>query len=123
MGHEGCSSGSCSGTSQSSSKCDCGSNCGSKGCCGSGSQKCDSGCHQGKYTDQLLHLADEAWMEVLKDKIKDEIRQNNGDHINQLAKLVSSANHARWKDKMQSKKDCDDFECQLKNLLDAPYEK
>ena len=130
MGHESCcSQGSCSGTSQSS-KCGCGSNCGcgSKGCncgygCGCGSQKCSCGCHQGKYSDQLLHLADEAWMEVLKEKIKDEIRQNNGDQINQLAKLVSSANHARWKDKMQAKKDCDDFDCQLKNLLGSPNKK
>ena len=128
MGHESCcSQGSCSSNGAQSSKCACGPNCGcgSKGC-GSGcgcSQKCSCGCQQGKYSEQLLHLADEAWMEVLKEKIKDEIRQNSGDQINQLAKLVSTANHARWKDKMQSKKDCEDFECQLKNLLGCPNKK
>jgi len=56
-------------------------------------------------------------MELLKERIKEEIKQNGGDHINQLAKLVATANHARWKDKMLVKKDVEDFENQLKNLF------
>jgi len=56
-------------------------------------------------------------MELLKEKIKEEIARNAGDQLNGLAKLVSTANHARWKDKMQTKRDHEDFESQLKNLL------
>lgn len=112
MGHDchgSCSQGSCS-CSQGS----CSANKGS--CCGC--QNCKCACHQhGKYADELLQLADAAWMEVLKEKIKEEIRANAGDQINQLAKLVSTANHARWKDKMQSKKDYENFENQLRNAL------
>lgn len=75
-------------------------------------------CHQHEsYADLLLHLADEAWMEVLKEKIKDHIRQASGEHINQLAKLVSEANHAQWKDKFQKKKDHCEFEERLHALL------
>lgn len=114
MGHHDCH-GSCS---QGSCSCSQGGCCSSnKGSCCS-CHNCKCSCHQqGKYADELLQLADSAWMEVLKEKIKDEIRANAGDQINQLAKLVSSANHARWKDKMQSKKDHEDFECQLRNAL------
>ncbi len=113
MGHD--SHGSCS-----QGSCSCSQGCSSKkqggNCCGC--QNCKCSCHQnGKYADELLQLADDAWMELLKEQIKEEIRTNGGDQINQLAKLVSTANHARWKDKMQSKKDHENFECQLKSAL------
>jgi hypothetical protein len=109
-----------SGSSQSSkcgccTKCGCASKGGCQSGCGCGCQSCH--CHQEKYADQLLRLADDAWMEILKEKIKEEIRLNGGEQLTQLAKLVSTANHARWKDKMQGKKDHEDFECQLKNAL------
>lgn len=117
MGHE-CSQGSCSNGSSQGSKCGC--NCGSKGCgcgCGCGSKSCQCLCHHTKYADQLLQLADEAWMEVVKEKIKDEIRQHSSESVNQLAKLVAASNNARWKDKLQAKKDQEDFETQLRNAL------
>lgn len=121
-----CSQGSCMSGSSQPSKCGCGcgsSKCGCSAKCGCQLCSCGCSCHQGKYSDQLVRLADEAWMEVLKEKIKDEIRQNGGDQIAQLAKLVSSANHARWRDKMQSKRDHDDFENNLKNILGSPSKK
>ena len=125
MGHEchnSCSQSSCSQGSSSHGCCShehsqCGSNgacCGCKNCHCS----CHSSCHgQGKYADELLHLADDAWMDILKDKIKEEIRLNSGEQLTNLAKLIATANHARWKDKMQSKKDHEDFETQLKNAM------
>lgn len=124
-----CSHGSCmSGSSHSnhsacgSNKCSCSGKCGCQCCCCSG-KSCGCGCHQGKYADQLLKLADDAWMEVLKEKIKEEIRLNGGEQIAQLAKLVSSANHARWKDKMQTKRDHEEFENNLKAALGYPSKK
>jgi hypothetical protein len=58
----------------------------------------------------FLHIADEAWMEVLKDKIKEQIIATSGPHLNELAKIISEANHGRWKNKMASKKGCKEFE-------------
>lgn len=117
MGHNNqssCAKGSCShDDSQSISKSEC-----------CGCHNCHCSCHQhGKYSDDLLHLADEAWMDILKEKIKEEIRLNAGEQLTQLAKLVATANHARWKDKIQSKKDYEDFECQLKSIMHGPIKK
>ena len=56
--------------------------------------------HQGDFAHQLLEMADEAWMEVLKEKIKDHIRKTNGDKMDQLAKVISEGNHNRWKNKL-----------------------
>lgn len=86
-------------------------------CCSCHTCKCPCHGHQGKYADELLKLADEAWMEVLKEKIKDEIRQHSGDHLTETAKLVAQANHVRWKEKLQSRKDLQDFEDRLRNLI------
>jgi hypothetical protein len=107
--HGSCSSGHSHGAS-AGSKCSCGCNC--------SCSQCQCSCHQqGKYADDLLHLADQAWMEVLKEKIKEEINLNAGEHLTKLAKLISSSNHARWRDKMQGKKDYEDFETQLKGIM------
>ena len=101
--------------------------CGSHHCSGSGHHhgRCaeDSCHHQCKYAEELLCLADEAWMEVLKEKIKEEIRLNAGEQLTQMAKLVSTANHARWKDKLQGKKDHEDFENRLKNIMGGSAQK
>jgi hypothetical protein len=37
--------------------------------------------------EKLLCLADEAWKEVLKDKIKQEIEKNSGAKLDALAKM------------------------------------
>lgn len=120
MGHH-CHDSSCSHSSCSSSH----SSSGSAGSCSNCScAKCHCPCHQQcKYSDELLQLADEAWMEILKEKIKEEINLNAGEHLTKLAKLVSSANHARWRDKMQAKKDHEDFETQLKGLVCSNQQK
>ncbi len=74
---------------------------------------------------KLLELADEAWMELLKEKIKEHILAN--DHkLDELAKIVSEANHKRWNHKMkQAKCDsehdqcCDDYQDKLCKLFSA----
>ena len=79
--------------------------------------------HKGSYAEQLLKLADEAWMEVIKEKIKEEIRQHNGEHIDQLAKLVSEMNHKRWTDKIGEMRVEHDFELRLKDLIYYQHKK
>lgn len=73
--------------------------------------------HSHKYSNDLLALADEAWMEVLKEKIKDQIRATSSRHLDQMAKLVTDVNHFRWKHKMEEKSNEEEFENKLRELL------
>lgn len=54
-------------------------------------------------------MADEAWMEVLKDKIKAQVIAIGGEHLDQLAKLVAESNSARWKEKLALQRKCNEF--------------
>jgi hypothetical protein len=62
-------------------------------------------------------------MELLKDKIKEEILAHGGEQLTQLAKIVSDANRERWKEKMLIKKNNDDYETQLKNAMCSAQKK
>jgi hypothetical protein len=82
------------------------------------SQTCPCECHKSKkYSDELLRLADLAWMEAVKDGIKEEILRYSGQHIKALAKLVSESNHKRWQAKLEEKKDVEEFEDELRDLM------
>lgn len=112
----------------------CGSNqgcgCQAKGCschchhscgCGQGSCGCQSkgcGCKhcQGNYTEKFLELADHAWMELLKEKIKGHI-QSQAKNMDELARLISEANHERWQKKIEDKQCCGSFEEKLKDFF------
>lgn len=65
------------------------------------------------FSSQLLEMADEAWMEVLKEKIKEQILKSNGSHLDRLAKLVSDANGSRWKHKLGVNKILNDYKDQM----------
>lgn len=75
--------------------------------------------HEGQccFAKSLLALADEAWMELLKDKIKKEIELASGQHLDQLAKLVSGTNHERWMRKIGKKKAIAEYEKKLGELF------
>lgn len=61
------------------------------------------------FSKELLEMADEAWMEVLYDKVKEHVIKSHSAHLDQLAKIVADANSARWKEKMALQKNCHDF--------------
>lgn len=82
--------------------------CQSQGCCGSGCKSCS-----GKYGNKFFELADQAWMEVLKEKIKANI-QSSAKNMDELARLISEANHERWQKKIEDKECCGCFEEKLK---------
>lgn len=75
--------------------------------------------HHTDFAQQLIEMADQAWMELLKEKIKEQIKTSNGSQLDQLAKLVSDANHARWKNKISLQKGVGSF----KDKLDAFFHK
>jgi len=67
--------------------------------------------------EKLLLLADEAWKELLKDKIKEEIEKSSGPKLSALAKLVAEANHQRWTYLITGKQKCEEFKGQVKEAL------
>lgn len=81
-------------------------------CCGEDHE------HHASYSEAFLELADEAWMEVLKEKIKDHIRAKDA-RINELATIIAEANHERWKQKMVGKHGCDSFKEKLHHYFEG----
>ncbi|MDR3543993.1 MAG: hypothetical protein P4L69_24020 [Desulfosporosinus sp.] len=67
--------------------------------------------------ERLLALADDAWMELLKEKMKTEIEKTNGPHMNNIAKLVVDANCAKWGSMIQVKVKCNEYKESLKALM------
>lgn len=110
QGNSCCSGGSCGCQAKS---CGCNkSQCGcQKSSCGSSGEK---SCNM---ADKFLELADQAWMEVLKEKIKENIKAN-AKNMDDLARLISEANHEKWQKKIESKKCCGGFEERLKSFFD-----
>lgn len=83
--------------------CSCGSNC-----------SCGCGC-----SDKFLKIADEAWMEVLKEKIKDKILAHKGEHIDKLAEIIAKANGEKWRNKISAKTKGNEFKDSLKEFFSS----
>lgn len=77
---------------------------------------CGCGCH---CTEKFLEIADLAWMEVLKDKIKAQILAHKGEHMDKLAELIAKANGERWKNKISSKTKGNEFKDELKDFFSS----
>ena len=54
-------------------------------------------------------MADEAWMCLLKDKIKEAFQASSGASMDNIARLTATACGEKWANKMASKKHCEDF--------------
>ena len=85
--------------------------------CHSSHSKQEQSCHgedpHDAFSKSLLEAADCAWMEVLKDKIKEHILATQNDRMKELAKIASEGNSQRWKHKMEKKQGCMDFKEKL----------
>lgn len=69
--------------------------------------------------EKLLCLADEAWRELLKEKIKQEIQKTSGEKLNAIAKLLAEGNHRRWSHFIEGKQKCAEFKQQLKEAMSS----
>ena len=67
----------------------------------------------GYFAHELNEMADEAWMEVLKEKLKAQVIALNGNNLDELAKIVAETNNARWKAKMSKQKRIEDFDAKI----------
>ncbi len=74
------------------------------------------GCH---CAEKFLGIADEAWKEVLKDKIKHIILEHKGQHLDELAEIIAKANAAKWKAKISSKSKCNEYKDKLKEFFSS----
>ena len=74
------------------------------------------------HEEKLLKLADEAWMELLKEKIKAEIESKKGDQLRELAKIIALANKEKWHHKMAAKITCKEFKESLKEFFKSKEE-
>lgn len=95
----------------SGGSCSCGCGCG-----------CNSKNHEeGKCqcVEKFLELADEAWKELLIEKIKSKMLAKKGEHIEKLAEIVATANGEKWKHKMGSKANMNDFKDKLREFLSS----
>lgn len=100
---------------QRGSSCSCGCGCG----CGSHAHHHhddEGGCH---CAEKFLEIADEAWAEVLKEKIKSKIIAKKGEHLEKLAELVAIANGEKWKHKISAKMKCGEFKDNLKEFFSS----
>jgi hypothetical protein len=69
----------------------------------------DENCHE----QGLLKIANCAWMEVVKEKIKEHILATENARITELAKIIAEGNQELWKHKMGEKRHCKEFEEKL----------
>jgi len=98
---------------EKSCTCGCGCDCGSKG---QGHTDGEGHCH---CTEKFLAIADEAWKEVLKEKIKAKIIARKEEHIEKLAEIVAAANGEKWKHKISAKMKCNEFKDNLKDFFSS----
>jgi hypothetical protein len=108
-------------------KCNCPchseSSCGGGSCCsGQNSCSCNQCTKQKDFSHKLFELADEAWMELLKDKIKQQILSSGGEHLDELAKIVAEANKERWKHKLSGKRACEEHKEKIKDFFNKGKE-
>lgn len=89
-------------------QCQPGSTCATKAA--TGECNCDM-------PEKLLALADEAWNELLKEKIKAEITKSCGDSMDKLAKLVAETNKAKWAHTIKGKVKCHEYKDKLKAIF------
>lgn len=69
--------------------------------------------------EKFLMLADEAWKEYLKERIKAKIAEKKGQHIEELAEIIATANGERWKHKIMAKMKCHEFRENIKHLFES----
>lgn len=99
--------------------CSCGCGCG----CGCGvkhhSRDMEGSCN---CAEKFLEVADQAWIEVLKEKIKDKILQKKGEHIDKLAEIIATTNGEKWKHRIEARMACDKYKDTLKEFFTSGCE-
>jgi len=93
-----------------------GSECSSEQSCGDKKQDCgsDECCDMAK---EMMNLANQAWAELMKEKMKKEFEKVNGERMNKIAAVGVAGCNDFWQHKMQAKAGCADFSEKLKQAF------
>jgi len=106
-------------------KCGCGDNCGcGSSACGCGEADCscgsgcggDSCCPEDSMPKMMLGLANQAWAELMKEKMRKHYEAARGKRMDAMAKVSVDACLAYWDGKLQQKGQFEEF---AKKLQDA----
>ena len=81
-----------------------------KNSCDSGVKKSEGECN---VAEDLLCLANQAWMELMKEKIKKSFEAKLGKKMDKTADVVADASIACWESKMAGKQACNDYKEKL----------
>jgi hypothetical protein len=104
--------------------------CSNQQSCGHQAFKASCCCHQKSYgcasshestgkcdhMTKFFELADQAWMELLKEKIKEHILSHSKE-MDELARVIAEANQARWEKKIEDRQLYAGFEERIKALF------
>ncbi|MBI1935580.1 hypothetical protein HYS31_04005 [Candidatus Woesearchaeota archaeon] len=99
-----------------------GEECCGDGCCesGKGSGCCEESCcceesmSKGKY---MMGLADRAWEELMKEKMKVAFEKAKGEKMERVAQMSVEACMAYWSNKMKEEGAWAEFEEKLRNAM------
>lgn len=70
-----------------------------------------------KMTDSIKKLANEAWAELLKDKIKKQFEIKVGERMDKIAEIAADASIECWKHKIEAKEVYKDYENKLVDAI------
>ncbi|GEM_PF-1832071 len=98
-----------------------GEECCEDSCCESGKENaccdeksCDEPMDKGKY---MMGLADDAWEELMKEKMKIALQKAKGEKMDKVAQICVEACIAYWSNKMKEESAWAEFNEKLKNAM------
>ena len=95
--------------------CETGNECCEDSKCGCGSEcSCDSGSSK---AGMIMGLANEAWAELMKEKMKAAFEKIKGDKMDKVAQIGVEACMAYWGNKMKDKASFEEFEEKLNKAM------
>ena len=71
------------------------------------------------WSEKFLKFADEAWKELLQEKIKAIIEKEHGSHLEKLAEILAKANKERWEYKITAKMKHKEYKETLKEYFSS----
>ena len=89
-------------------------------CCSAGKESCCCECSCSESNDlskMIMQLANEAWGELMKEKMKAAYDKAVGDKMNKAAQVGVEASMAFWSGKMKEKASFAEFEEKLKKAM------
>jgi hypothetical protein len=92
-------------------------------CCETTKQGCCSSCEEDQMDkmDFLYELADEAWSELMKEKVKKALEKIQGEHMNKTAQVIAEARLAYWGNKMRSQGEEASWEDKIKECVSEVF--